>query len=78
MFCHMIISLVYVLGQILEVQLLSSYLSVELQHILGFVFKVRGSIEAFWDEQAIRFSSGHWHISLRNSDELLLDLTAKI
>lgn len=47
MFCHMIISLVYVLGQILEVQLLSSYLSVELQHILGFVFKVRGSIEAF-------------------------------
>lgn len=47
MFCHMIISLVYVLGQILEVQLLSSYLSVELQHILGFVLKVRGSIETF-------------------------------
>ena len=69
-------SFINVFRQVLKVNCFACNLSVELEHVFGLIFEVRGSIKSVWNKQTVVWF-GSRYVSLWNSNEFFLDFAAK-
>lgn len=71
------VSFIDIFREVFKVELFSSDLSIELENVFSLIFEVGGGIKAFRDEETVA-GFGSRDVSLRDSDELLLDVTYQL